>query len=66
MNMIIPFIAVFLPSIALRETKCISNVAYILSRVSNVIDVNYKKEKTKNTMKLDLCFILVGTQQCNS
>ena len=47
MNMIIPFIAVFLPSIALREIKCISNVAYMLSRVSNVID-RRQLQKRKN------------------
>ena len=47
MNMIIPFIAVFLPPIALREIKCISNVAYMLSRVSNMID-RRKIKKRKN------------------
>ena len=32
-----------------------------------MIDVNRKKEKeTKNTIKLDLCFVLDGMQQCNS
>ena len=47
MNMIIPFIAVFLPPIALREIKCISNVAYMLSRVSNMIDRS-QLQKRKN------------------
>ena len=66
MNKIIPFIAHFLPPVVLRETKSVSNIAHVLSGVSNVIDFNSKKEKeTKNTIKLDLCFILGGTQQCN-
>ena len=43
--MIIPFIALFVPTVVLREIKCISNVAHILSRVSNVIDVNRKKKR---------------------
>ena len=47
MNMIIPFTAVFLPPIALREIKCISNVAYMLSRVSNMID-RRQLQKIKN------------------
>ena len=64
MNMIIPFIALFF--LALREIKFISHIAHVLSGVSNMIDFNSKKEKeTKNTIKLDLCFILGGTQQCN-
>ena len=36
--MIIPFIALFLLPIASGETKPISNIAHILSRVSYVID----------------------------
>ena len=38
MNMIIPFIALFLPAVALRETKSIYSIAHVLSRVSNVVD----------------------------
>ena len=54
MNMIIPFIKLFLPPVALRETKSISDLAHVLSVVSNVIGFNGKKEKeTKNTIKLD-------------
>ena len=53
MNMIIPFIALFLWLVALRETKSISNIAYVLSGVSNVIDFNCKQEKeSKNMIKL--------------
>ena len=56
----------FLLPVALRETSSISNIAHVLSGVSNVIDFNSKKEKeTKNTIKVDLCFILGGTQQCH-
>ena len=55
----------FLLPVALRETK-FTSTADVLSGVSNVIDFNCKKEKeTKNTIKLDLCFILGGMQQCN-
>ena len=44
----------------------ISNIAHFLSGVSHVIDFKDKKEKeTKNTIKLDLCFILRGAQLCN-
>ena len=65
--MIIPFIALFVPPVVLREIKCISNVAHILSRVSNVTDrCQQRKEKTRNKIKLDLYFILGGMQQCNS
>ena len=54
MNMIIPFIALFLPPVALRETKSISDLAHVLSGVSNVMGFNGKKEKeAKNTVKLD-------------
>ena len=59
--MIILFIALlFLPPIALRETKSIFNIAHDLSRVSNAINRNQQQEEkeTKNTIKLDLCFIL--------
>ena len=49
---------IFCQFIALRETKSISNIAHVLSRVSNVIDINNKKEnKTNNTIKLGLCFM---------
>ena len=58
--------AIFLQPVALRETKSISNIAHVLSGVSNVIDFSGKKEKeTKNTIKLDLCFVLGGMQQCH-
>ena len=63
MNMIIPFIALFLPPVALRETKSISDLAHVLSGVSNVMGFNGKKEKeAKNTVKLDQYFILGGAQ----
>ena len=66
MNMIIPFIALFLPPVALGETKLISNIAPVLSGVSNMIGFNNKKNKKKqNTIKLDLCFVLGEVQQCN-
>ena len=66
MNMIISFIALFLLLIVLRKTKSISNVAHVLSRVSSMIDLRGKKEnETRNKIKLDLCFILGGMQQCN-
>ena len=45
MNMIIPFIALFLPPVALRETKSISDLAHVLSGVSNVMGFNGKKRK---------------------
>ena len=49
-----------------RSQIYISNIGHVSSRVSNVIDFNDKKEKdTKNTIKLDLCFVLGGAQQCN-
>ena len=49
---------------SLIETNFISNIAHVLLGVSNVIDFNGKKEKeAKNTIKLDLCFILLGAQQ---
>ena len=51
MNIIIPFIALFLLPDALRKTRSISNIAHVLSGVFNVIDFNGKKEKeTKNTI----------------
>ena len=51
--MIIPFIALFLSLVALRATKSISNIAHVLSGVSNVTDFNCKQEKeSKNTIKL--------------
>ena len=46
--MIIPFIALFLMPIALRETKSISNIAHVLSRVSNVIDRHQQQKKKRN------------------
>ena len=51
MNMIIPFIALFLPPIASRETRnqeCISNIAHVLSRVSNVIDRRQRQKRKRN------------------
>ena len=52
--------------VSLRETYSISNIAHVLSGVSNMIDFNGKREKeTKNTIKVDLCFVLGGAQQCN-
>ena len=45
MNMIIPFIALFLPPVALGETKLISNIAPTLSGVSNMIGFNNKNIK---------------------
>ena len=45
MNMIIPFIALFLPPVALGETKLISNIAPALSGVSNMIGFNNKNIK---------------------
>ena len=52
--MIIPFIALFLPPVALRETRSISSITRlsgVLSGVSNMIDFNGKKDKeTKNTI----------------
>ena len=58
--MIIQFIALFFATyLALRETKSTSNIAHVLSRVSDLIDHNNKKEKeTKNMIKLNMCFIL--------
>ena len=44
--MIIPLFALFFITCCLiRETKSISNIAHVLSGVSNVIDFNGKKEK---------------------
>ena len=40
MNINILFIALFLPPVASRETKSISNIVHVLSGVSNVIDFN--------------------------
>ena len=45
--MIIPFISLLLPAVALRETKSIYNIAHILSRVSNVIDKCHGQKKKK-------------------
>ena len=54
MNMIILFIALFFAAFFLKRNKSISNIAHVLSGVSNMIDFNSKKEKeTKNTIKLD-------------
>ena len=67
--MIIPFISLLLPAVALRETKSIYNIAHILSRVSKVTQKRQgqkKKKKTKRMIKLHLCFTLDGMQQCNS
>ena len=61
--MIIPFITLFFD---FRETTSISNIAHVLSGVPKMIDLSARKEKEKkNTIKLGLCFILDGTQQCN-
>ena len=57
--MIIPFIALFFRSIVLRETKSICNIAHVLIRVSNAADkCQWQKRKTKNTIKVGLCFKL--------
>ena len=42
-----PFIALFLQSAALRETKSISNIVYVLLGVSSEIDFNGKKNNNK-------------------
>ena len=48
--MITPFIVLFLLPAALRETKSISNIAHVLSRVSNMIDKRqWQKEKKLRT-----------------
>ena len=52
MNVIIPFIALFLLPIALRETKSISSIAHVLSRVSNVID-RWQWQKRKGNKEYD-------------
>ena len=68
MNMIIPFIALFLPAVTLGETKSIYKIAHVLSRVSNMIHKRkgQKKKEIKSTIKLHLRSILDGMQQCNS
>ena len=51
--MIIPFIALFLPAVTLRETKSIYKIAHFLSRVSNMIHKRKgqkKKKETKSTI----------------
>ena len=51
---------IFLPPIALRETKSISNIVHVLSTFSNMIDKcqEQKKEKeTKSIIKLHLFYI---------
>ena len=45
--MIIPFIVLFFPAAALRETKSIYNIAHILSRVSNVTRKHQGQKKQK-------------------
>ena len=45
--MIIPFIVLFFPAAALRETKSIYNIAHILSRVSNVTQKRQGQKKKK-------------------
>ena len=69
MNMIIPFIALFLPAVTFGETKSIYKIANVLSRVSNMIHKRKgqkKKKEIKSTIKLHLRSILDGMQQCNS
>ena len=70
MNMIIPFIALFLPAVTLGETKSIYKIAHVLSRVSKMIHKRKgqkkKKKEIKSTIKLHLRSILDGMQQCNS
>ena len=45
--MIIPFIALFLPALALGETKPIYKTAHVLSRVSNMIHKRKGQKKKK-------------------
>ena len=45
--MIIPFIALFLPALALGETKSIYKIAHVLSRVSNMIHKRKGQKKKK-------------------
>ena len=45
--MIIPFIVLFFPPAALRETNSIYNIAHILSRVSNVTQKRQEQKKKK-------------------
>ena len=47
MNMIIPFIALFLPAVTLGETKSIYKIAHVLSRVSNMIHKRKGQKKKK-------------------
>ena len=47
-----PFIALFLQSAALTETKSISNIVYILSGVSSVMDFNGKKTTTTKNNRI--------------
>ena len=47
MNLIIPFIALFLPALALGETKSIYKIAHVLSRVSNMIQKRKGQKKKK-------------------
>ena len=69
MNRIIPFTALFFfwSPIAPRETRSISNIAcFIKSFQCDRQTSIAKKEKKKNTIKVDLSFILGGMQECNS
>ena len=51
--MIIPFISLLLPAVALRETKSIYNIAHILSRVSNVTQKRQGQKKKKKNKEYD-------------
>ena len=52
----------------LKRNQVISNIAHVLSKVSNVIDrrQRQRRKETKNTIKIGLCFTLGGMQQFNS
>ena len=59
MNMIFPFIAIFLTTYCTKRTP-ISNIKHVLSRVFNVIDDRRQQKKEKeanNTIKLNLCIV---------
>ena len=57
--MIISFISLLLPAVALRETKSIYNIAHVLSRVSNVIDKcqGQKKKKKQRVRSNYICVL---------
>ena len=61
--MIIQFIALFFATyLALRETKSTSNIAHVLSRVSNLIDHNKKRKRNKEYDQTKYVFYT----RCNS